>query len=57
MKALVEGGYEGYVDSEYEGQRLTQDADETDSCEQVRRHQLLMRRCLERVGVAASPVA
>jgi sugar phosphate isomerase/epimerase len=54
MKALVEGGYEGYVDSEYEGQRLTQDAFDTDSCEQIRRHQLLMRRCLEPVRVPAS---
>lgn len=46
MAALRESGYAGFADSEYEGQRLTQDAEQTDSCEQVRRHQLLMRRTL-----------
>jgi len=46
LKALRDGGYAGYIDSEYEGQRLTQDAYVTDSCEQVRRHHVLMTRCL-----------
>ena len=54
IESLLDGGYDGYLDSEYEGQRLTQDAFDTDSCEQVRRHQVLMRRCLERAGVAAA---
>jgi Domain of unknown function (DUF6379)/Xylose isomerase-like TIM barrel len=44
--ALVAGGYAGHIDSEYEGQRLTQDIYPTDSCEQVRRHHLLLARTL-----------
>jgi hypothetical protein len=43
---LREAGYSGYINSEYEGQRLTQDAFETDSCEQVRRHHVMLRRLL-----------
>jgi hypothetical protein len=44
IPVLIEGGYAGYIDSEYEGQRHTQDAFETDSCEQVRRHHVMLRR-------------
>jgi sugar phosphate isomerase/epimerase len=43
---LIAGGYSGYVNSEYEGQRNTQDAFETDSCEQVRRHHVMMKRLM-----------
>ncbi len=50
LEVLVEGGYEGYIDSEYEGQRLTQDAFVTDSCEQVRRHHVMMRRELAKIS-------
>ncbi len=46
VPALREAGYSGYINSEYEGQRLTQDAFETDSCEQVRRHHVMLRRLL-----------
>lgn len=46
LNALIRGGYSGSIDSEYEGQRLTQDAFDTDSCEQVRRHHLMMRQIL-----------
>jgi Xylose isomerase-like TIM barrel len=46
IPALVKAGCTGYINSEYEGQRLTQDAFETDSCEQVRRHQLMMGKLL-----------
>ncbi len=46
IPALIEAGCTGYINSEYEGQRLTQDAFQTDSCEQVRRHQLMMARLL-----------
>jgi hypothetical protein len=46
MQALIQGGYSGYIVSEFEGQRFTQDAFETDSCAQVRRHQIMMRRLL-----------
>lgn len=48
IEALVAGGYQGSIDSEYEGQRLTQDAFVTDSCEQVRRQHHLMRSILRR---------
>jgi sugar phosphate isomerase/epimerase len=48
IEALVAGGYRGSIDSEYEGQRLTQDAFVTDSCEQVRRQHYLMRSVLSR---------
>lgn len=43
---LKKGGFNGYIVSEYEGQRFTQDAFETDSCAQVRRHQIMLRRLL-----------
>jgi hypothetical protein len=46
VPVLIEGGYDRYIDSEYEGQRLTQDAFETDSCEQVRRQHVMLRRLL-----------
>ncbi|MBC2666707.1 hypothetical protein H7F51_14390 [Novosphingobium flavum] len=46
IPALVAGGYKGSIDTEYEGQRHTQDALQTDSCEQVRRNQLQLRRML-----------
>jgi hypothetical protein len=44
VKVLMEGGYEGYMASEWEGQRITQDAFDTDSCEQVRRQHLMLKR-------------
>jgi hypothetical protein len=43
---LIEGGYNGYIDSEYEGNRWIQDAFEVDSVEQVRRHQVMLKRLL-----------
>ena len=47
MKVLLDHGYEGYVSSEYEGQRLTQDIDPGyDEIEQVRRHQAMLCRYL-----------
>jgi sugar phosphate isomerase/epimerase len=47
IAALQQGGYEGYINSEYEGQRYFQDrgrADLMDEVEQVRRHQEMVRR-------------
>lgn len=47
IAALVQGGYNGYINSEYEGQRYYQDrrrADMMDEVEQVRRHQEMLRR-------------
>lgn len=46
IKMLIDYGYKGYIVSEFEGQRFTQDAFETDSCAQVRRHQIMLRRLL-----------
>lgn len=46
IPVLQEGRYEHYLSSEFEGQRYTQDASETDSCEQVRRHHVMMKRLL-----------
>ncbi len=46
IPVLVKHGYQGSIDTEYEGQRHTQDAFDTDSCEQVRRNQVQLRRLL-----------
>lgn len=43
---LIEGGYRGYLDSEYEGARWIEDAFEVDSTEQVRRQQVMFKRLL-----------
>jgi sugar phosphate isomerase/epimerase len=51
IPALLNAGISGYINSEYEGQRLTQDAFVTDSCEQVRRHHLMMARLLGETAV------
>lgn len=54
MKVLVENGYEGYINSEYEGQRMQQDngfenlADEVD---EVRKHHKMLKRL---IGESAS---
>lgn len=50
FKVLVEGGYKGSIDSEYEGQRHLQNqwCEPIDEVEQVRRHHLMMRRLLGR---------
>lgn len=46
MKALVDGGYKGYISSEFEGNRRMNDAGWVDEIEYVRKHQELMRSCL-----------
>jgi sugar phosphate isomerase/epimerase len=43
---LIESGYNGYIDTEYEGNRWIQDVFEVDSVEQVRRHQVMLKRLL-----------
>jgi hypothetical protein len=43
---LIEGGYNGYIDSEYEGNRWIQDVFGVDSTEQVRRHQVMLKNLL-----------
>ena len=46
LKALVDGGYKGYICSEFEGNRRMNDAGWVDEIEYVRRHHILMRKCL-----------
>jgi sugar phosphate isomerase/epimerase len=50
IPALAELGYTHSIDSEYEGQRWTQDAIITDSCEQVRREHVMLRRLLGEIA-------
>ncbi len=46
IPVLVEGGYHGYISSEYEGNRWIHDAQEVDSLEQVSRHQALLKQLI-----------
>lgn len=49
IAALRQGGYQGYVNSEYEGQRYWQDrwrADMMDEVDQVRQHQEMLKRLI-----------
>ncbi|MGT2513608.1 hypothetical protein ACVOMT_04530 [Sphingomonas panni] len=44
---LKQGGYDGYICSEYEGNRWIEDAHEVDSVEQVRRHQEMLKALID----------
>ncbi len=44
---LIDEGYNGYLCSEYEGNRFIHDAFPVDSIEQVRRHHVMMKKLLE----------
>jgi len=44
---LKQGGYDGYICSEYEGNRWIEDAHEVDSVEQVRRHQEMLKTLID----------
>lgn len=46
IDALKAGGYRGYLNSEYEGNRHIQDVETVDSYGQVKLHQDLMKRCI-----------
>lgn len=46
FRVLKEIGYDGWISSEYEGQRLFTGAEEADEIEQVRRHHVMMRRLI-----------
>ncbi len=46
IEVLKKGGFDGYIASEYEGNRHIQDVYEVDSVEQVRRHQEMLRRLI-----------
>jgi sugar phosphate isomerase/epimerase len=43
ISVLKQGGYDGYISSEYEGNRHIEDAFPVDSFEQVRRHQAMLK--------------
>ncbi|WP_313073560.1 sugar phosphate isomerase/epimerase family protein [Lacrimispora sp.] len=47
VEAYKTAGYSGYLSSEYEGNRMLNDALEVDSIEQVRRQQEALRRAIE----------
>ncbi|MCU1481850.1 MAG: xylose isomerase-like barrel protein [Subtercola sp.] len=50
IDALKAGGFDGYIDTEYEGQRYFQDQgveELEDEVEQVRRHQEMLKRLIE----------
>jgi sugar phosphate isomerase/epimerase len=54
VPVLIQGGFDGYLSSEYEGNRHIQDAFPVDSIEQVRRQHAMFRRLLgESAGAAA----
>ena len=46
VPVLVKAGYDGYISSEYEGNRHLQDALPVDSVEQVRRHQRMLSQLI-----------
>ncbi len=46
VSVLKQGGYDGYICSEYEGNRWIEDAEEPDSVEQVRRQQVMLSRLI-----------
>jgi sugar phosphate isomerase/epimerase len=47
IKALKKAGFDGYICSEYEGNRFIQDQFEVDSVEQLRRQQNMLKRLIE----------
>ncbi len=44
IPAMIEGGFDGYIASEYEGQRYVQDVCGADDLEQVRRQHVMLKR-------------
>jgi Xylose isomerase-like TIM barrel len=49
MPVLIEGGYEGVIATEYEGQRWVQDVEPFTAVEMISRHQVMLRRLLGEV--------
>ena len=50
VKVLTEGGYNGYICSEYEGNRWIEDAEEVDSVTQVSRQQKMLETLISQQG-------
>ena len=46
IKALKDGGYKGYINSEFEGNRMLNDLGDVDEVEFVRRQHVLLKKCL-----------
>ena len=57
VSVLQQGGYDGYICSEYEGNRWIEDAEEPDSVEQVRRQQVMLARLIGEPEVPALKAA
>lgn len=53
VAVLKQGGFQGYICSEYEGNRWIEDAEEPDSVEQVRRQQEMLKRLIDEPAPAA----
>lgn len=53
VRVLKQGGYTGYICSEYEGNRWIEDVEEPDSVEQVRRQQEMLKRLIGEPAPAA----
>ncbi|MFD1949782.1 sugar phosphate isomerase/epimerase family protein [Sphingomonas arantia] len=47
VRVLKQGNYDGYICSEYEGNRWIEDAQEVDSVEQVRRQQAMLTQLID----------
>lgn len=54
VPVLIEGGFDGYLSSEYEGNRHIEDTVEVDSVEQVRRQHAMFRRLLGETATASA---
>lgn len=54
VAVLRQGGYDGYICSEYEGNRWIEDAHEVNSVEQVGRQQAMLKRLIDDTAKAAS---
>lgn len=50
IPALIAGGYDGVIATEYEGQRHVQDVAPFSAVEMIRRHQVMMRRLLGEIA-------
>ena len=46
IPVFQQGGYKGYLSSEYKGGNHIEDIEEVDSIEQVRRHQVMLKHLL-----------
>ena len=50
VKYLDEKGYDGYISTEYEGNRFTLEGEEVKELEQVRMHQEMLKKYIAELG-------